>query len=97
MTEEEEYKALQAEVEKLTAYTQGGFHQGHLARLQAQSVMLLYKSNIRLAKSSERLAKRNLWLTVAVLFVGFMQLLMVGFQIWLAIISMETLPIPVGR
>jgi hypothetical protein len=85
MTEEEDYKSLQAEVQKLTAYTQGGFHQGHLARLQAESVMLLYKSNNRLADSSERLAKRNLWLAAAVLFVGIVQVVMIGFQIWLSL------------
>jgi len=60
--------------------------------MQAQSVVLLYKSNNRLAKSGERLAKRNLWLTVAVLIVAVLQLIMIGVEIWLTLPGLETLP-----
>ena len=85
MTEDEEYKQLQAEIDDLRSVTVGGFNPSKLARMQAQSVILLYKSNNRLAESSERLAKRNLWLAGAVLFVGIVQAVMIGFQIWLSL------------
>jgi hypothetical protein len=91
MTEGEDYKALQAELDSLASVTVGGFNPSKLARMQAQSVMLLYKSNNRLAESSERLAKRNLWLAGAVLFVGLIQVVMIGFQIWLSLQSLSTI------
>lgn len=92
MSEEEDYKAVQAELDALKPITVGGFNPAKLARMQAQSVMLLYKSNIRLAQSSERLAKRNFWLTVVVLGVALLQAVMIGIQIWLAYIGLGNTP-----
>jgi hypothetical protein len=93
MTEEEEYKALQAEVDFLASVTSGGYNSSKVARMQAQSVMLLYRSSNRLAKSSERLARVNICLTIGVFIVALLQLVMVGVQIWLMLPSLETLPL----
>ena len=93
MTEDEEYSALKAEVDELRRVTTGGFNPSKLARMQAESVMLLYRSSLRLARSSERLTKMNLWLTVAVFIVALLRLGMVIFQIWLTVASLETLPV----
>ncbi len=92
MNEAEEYQALQSEVDELASVTVGGFTPHRLARLQAQSVLLLYKSNNGLARSGERLSKVNIWLTIGVFIVAVLQLIMVGVQIWLMLPGLETLP-----
>jgi cytochrome c-type biogenesis protein CcmH/NrfG len=91
MNEDEEYDKLQAEIDELAAVTMGGYSPHKLARMQTSSVLLLYKSNNRLATPSERLAKVNIRLTVAVLILAVLQLVMIAVQIWLTMEGLQTI------
>jgi hypothetical protein len=75
MTEDELRKSLEQDLGLLRQRGSGGFSNADNMRVHLESVLLLERSNRNLASSSERLAKRNLWLTVAVFLVAVLQLL----------------------
>jgi hypothetical protein len=84
MDEEEEYRNLRAAVDDLLV-SFGRINDAQIANIQCRATILLYKSNKELAASSEKLAKRNLWLTVAVLVVAGLQLIVAGLQVWISL------------
>ena len=84
MTEDELRERLEQDLGLLRQPAIGGFSIAEYMRMHLESVLLLEASNRNLASSSERLDKRNLWLTIAVLIVGVLQLIAVFLQLWLA-------------